>query len=494
MNRSIIISGLVLPFLFVSFLSSAADYPNILLIVSEDNGPELGCYGDPYARTPVLDRLAKTGVRFNKAFTPYSVCSPSRASFLTGLHPVVNGHLGLATHKFSLFEKWPNIFSLLRKAGYSTGLIGKLHVNPEEHFTKHLDFRAISSANFDRKSISAYAEKAGMFFSKNKKPFFLSINYPDAHFPLIAKTGGYPVKTDILTGRDVKPLPWIGCDTPRLREATANYYNCINRLDCLIGDLLGELKKAGKTENTLIIYIGDHGAQFSRGKTSVYDAGTRIPLIINWSNQISEGMVREELVCVTDILPTCLMAAGITLPSHLSGRPLQPLLLDRRVSNWRKSLQFITTGGAPVIACLQFAYRTDNFKLIITPPNQGENLSATAYLNDLNSFYIAGCKQNEIDASAHWLQQVYKIYKNPPEYELYDLKEDPNEFVNLVDDPNYNSVLSQMIKEFRKWQKNTGDPFFYDSNVRFWINEQRKARGINYKSIKNFRWGYLDKF
>ena len=83
MNRSILISGLVLPFLFVSFLSSAADYPNILLIVSEDNGPELGCYGDLYARTPVLDGLAKTGVRFNKAFTPYSVCSPSRASFLT---------------------------------------------------------------------------------------------------------------------------------------------------------------------------------------------------------------------------------------------------------------------------------------------------------------------------------------------------------------------------------------------------------------------------
>ena len=166
MNLSILISGLVLPFLFVSFLSSASDYPNILLIVSEDNGPELGCYGDPYARTPVLDGLAKSGVRFNKAFTPYSVCSPSRASFLTGLHPVVNGHLGLATHKFAFLEKWPNIFSLLRKAGYFTGLIGKLHVNPEEHFTKHLDFRAISSANFDRKSISAYTEKAGMFFFK----------------------------------------------------------------------------------------------------------------------------------------------------------------------------------------------------------------------------------------------------------------------------------------------------------------------------------------
>lgn len=494
MSRSLRNSGVVIFLLVVSFLTLGAKLPNILLIVSEDNGPELGCYGDPYARTPVLDGLARNGVRFNQAFTPYSVCSPSRASFLTGLHPVVNGHLGLATHKFAFFEEWPNIFGLLQTAGYSTGLIGKLHVNPGEYFTKFLDFQAISSANFNRRSMSSYAEKAARFFSETDKPFFLSINYPDAHFPLIPKIGGYPQKQDLFTGKDVKPLPWIGCDTPRLREATANYYNCMNRLDSLIGDLLGELEKTGKTENTLIIYIGDHGAQFSRGKTSVYDAGTRIPFIINWPNQISEGIVREELVCVTDILPTCLLAAGVTAPSHLSGRALQPLLRDERVFNWRTFLPFITTGAAPPIACLQFAYRTEKFKLIITPPNQGKNLSATAYLTDLNSFYIAGCKQHEIDASAPSIQEVYKIYKNPPEYELYDLEKDPNEFVNLAEDPEYKTIRSQLLKEFQKWQKSVDDPFFNDSNIRFWIDEQRKARGINYKGMKNFRWGYLGKF
>ena len=96
-------------FFFSLFPVLAEVRPNILLIVSEDNGPELGCYGDPYAITPVLDRLAKEGVRFNRAFTPFSVCSPSRASFLTGLHPVVNGHLGLATHKFTLFKESINV-------------------------------------------------------------------------------------------------------------------------------------------------------------------------------------------------------------------------------------------------------------------------------------------------------------------------------------------------------------------------------------------------
>ena len=84
--------------------AAQAQRPNILLIVSEDNGPELGCYGDPYARTPHLDRLAEEGVRFENAFVPYSVCSPSRACFLTGLYPHENGQIGLATHKFALYH------------------------------------------------------------------------------------------------------------------------------------------------------------------------------------------------------------------------------------------------------------------------------------------------------------------------------------------------------------------------------------------------------
>ena len=108
MKKIFLLCSMALTFLWSEQL------PNILLIVSEDNGPELGCYGDPYAKTPTLDKLAQEGVRFANAFTPFSVCSPSRASFLTGRHPVVNGHLGLATHKFALFQEFPTIFSLLK--------------------------------------------------------------------------------------------------------------------------------------------------------------------------------------------------------------------------------------------------------------------------------------------------------------------------------------------------------------------------------------------
>lgn len=176
--RGALMLGFVLGALSVCCgLSIAA--PNILLIVSEDNGPELGCYGDPYARTPHLDRLAADGVRFENAFVPYSVCSPSRACFLTGLHPHQNGQIGLATHKFAMYrEDTPNLVTLLKPAGYHTGLIGKLHVNPESAFP--FDYRAISSSNFQRQSsVAEYAASAAEFFAQAiaaDKPWFLSVN------------------------------------------------------------------------------------------------------------------------------------------------------------------------------------------------------------------------------------------------------------------------------------------------------------------------------
>lgn len=107
---------------------------NVLLIISEDNGQHLGCYGDTNVATPNIDRLAAEGVRFANASTTQSVCSPGRASIFTGLYPHQCGQIGLATHNYAQYEAFPNLFSLLKNEGYRTGLVGKLHVNPEEDF------------------------------------------------------------------------------------------------------------------------------------------------------------------------------------------------------------------------------------------------------------------------------------------------------------------------------------------------------------------------
>ena len=221
---------------------SAAERPNILLIVSEANGPELGCYGEPYVKTPVLDGLAKRGVRFEHAYVPQAGCSQSRAALLTGLYPHQNGQIGLATWKFRMYrEDTPNLIRQLKKAGYRTGLLGKLHINPENAFP--FDMKKISTANFSRKKLMNYAKEAAAFFQAAATPFFLSVNYPDAHRPFIARTGKLPATP--LTGDDVKPLAYFGLDTPQLRSDTANYYNCMSRLDSLIGSLLESLQQLG---------------------------------------------------------------------------------------------------------------------------------------------------------------------------------------------------------------------------------------------------------
>ena len=193
-NRVATILGAVLCCMLLETRSTiAAERPNILLIVSEDNGPELGCYGEPFVRTPVLDKLAAEGARFHNAYVPQAGCSQSRAAFLTGLYPHQNGQIGLTTWKFRMYrEDTPNIVRSLHDAGYRTGIIGKLHVNPASAFP--FDVKKIPSSNFSRAKLSDYAKHAEAFFRAETKPFFLSVNYPDAHRPFIRQTRGLPEK------------------------------------------------------------------------------------------------------------------------------------------------------------------------------------------------------------------------------------------------------------------------------------------------------------
>ena len=280
--------------------------PNVLLIVSEDNGPELGAYGDPFARTPVLDGLAREGVLFRNAYVPQAGCSQSRAAFLTGLYPHQNGQIGLATWKFGLFrEDTPNLVRTLKEAGYVTGIIGKLHINPEEAFP--FDFTAQPGANFRRQDMGTYAESARAFMEASDRPFFLSVNYPDAHRPFLRQVEGLPA--DPLDDRDVESLAYMGLDSPTLRRDTANYHNSMARLDTLIGHLLEALEHSGKADRTIVAYLGDHGADLLRGKRTCYEGGVRVPFIVRWPARQEPGQVREELVSTLDLAPTLIEAA-----------------------------------------------------------------------------------------------------------------------------------------------------------------------------------------
>jgi N-sulfoglucosamine sulfohydrolase len=483
--------------------------PNILFICSEDNGPELGCYGDPYASTPTLDKLAADGVRFERAFVPYSVCSPSRACFYTGMDIAQNGHLGLATHKFAMYEAYPTFYKLLKEAGYRTGLIGKLHINPKSAVDDYVDYRAIKGSNFNQagRDMKNYAAKAAAFFRADYQdadedaPFILTINYPDAHLPMHRQAHGLPEAP--LDWADVETLPWVGVSSQRLREQTANYYNCLRRLDDGVAMLLEELEDAGHDKDTLVFYIGDHGAQFSRGKTSVYEAGLRIPLIVRWPKHTKKGLVRKELASTLDIMPTMLAAAGIELPDYLTGRPLQPLLEGKNIP-WRKYIYGISTGSAPSIGYLQFSVRDERYKLISNPlkdPAMPEDLrripnrSAQAYLG-AKSHFSAGCTPEEVATAPADIREVYDRFLNPPRWELYDLQEDPNEFMNLADDPEHAGVKQRLVEALEAWQRSDviNDPLVEFENQVAFMQEHEAARSINYRGNKAFRWGYLDRF
>jgi arylsulfatase A-like enzyme len=472
--------------------NSSSKKPNVLLIVSEDNGPELGCYGDPYARTPHLNRLAREGVRFATAWVPYSVCSPSRACFLTGRYPHRNGQLGLATHKFAMYEKWPNLFSLLKSAGYRTALLGKIHVNPTSAFPLDRHWNPAASISFGKRDVRRIAEEAGKFIRAGDAPFVMSVNYPDAHYPLHRQLNGLP--TFPQTAGDVKTLPWIGADTKRLRGHVADYYNCLARLDTGIGLLLEELDNSGKADNTIVIYLGDHGAQFSRGKTSVYEAGLRVPLIVRWPGHTKAGHVSQELASSLDILPTILQATNVKPPAGLDGRALQPLLEGRFVK-WREHLFAHKMGSAAHFYYPQVAVRDARYKLIVNPLRR-LNPPAQIYTDNSGVFFIAGTRKDEVAAASPLIQKAYATYHNPPPVELYDLQTDPYEFKNLANDPKHAAAQKRLHSRLREWQRDTGDPLADPAALNRYTKEIDEAAALkpalSYRRDKNFRWRYLD--
>lgn len=465
--------------------------PNVLLITSEDNGPELGCYGDPYARTPNLDRLAATGARFQNAYITSPVCSPSRGTIFTGLYPHQNGQIGLATHKYAMYRKWPNVVGILKAAGYRTGIIGKIHVNPESAFP--CDFRAFPGSNFSMRDVRKFAAKADEFIRASDEPFFLMVNFPDAHFPLLRRAAGLPEKP--LSAEDVKTLPFVGVDSIRLREFVANYYNCLSRLDTGVGLLLDLLKKTAKDDNTLVIYLGDHGAQFSRGKATLYEGGTRVPFLLRWPGHAKAGTVRDELVSSIDILPTVLDATGLEAPGNLPGRSLLPLCRGETPA-WRQYLFTEQDGCAPFWTFPQRTVRDGRYKLIATLLDDRPDPIYSAYANQRKAFFVAGASEAEVATAPEPVRRGYATWKARRPLELYDLQADPHEWVNLAGRPELAEVQQRLLGALHAWQQRTHDPMADPAKLARFVAETDGVvrQRIHYRRSKTFRWRYLDYF
>jgi len=452
------------------------DRPNILFIVSEDNSEHLGCYGEQRVHTPHLDALAATGVRYTRAYVPYSVCSPSRAAFLTGLYTRQTGHIGLATHRFSMFRDFKTMPAYFQEAGYYTGFLGKTHINPERLVEDFVDHRAIKNFNFGKTiSIEAYADEAQTVINNaavRDKPFMLIINYADAHRSFVRKSKhGFPTQ---LVEEPIEPFPWIGSDSPHLREELRDYFNCMNRLDEGVGMVLDHLEKAGERDNTLVIYISDHGADFPRGKGSIYENGTKIPMIVNDPKSFPNPKVEHGMVSTIDILPTMLRAANIPVPEHLPGIALQDI--DSGAIPPRKYIHTFTTGSSPNLLYVQFGIRDKRYKLVYNPDRSLNLLGVSRYRN------------SKLPKDQHVQSFLY-----PPEYELFDLQEDPHEWENLADSPEHHDIKQRLLKSMQDFQSEIKDPFADPDNIATFIAEQKEYQRKPYKKT-GFRWPHLDMF
>ena len=399
--------------------------PNFILITLDDAGMQLSSYGDDTVQTPNLDGIAKEGVRFTNGYITQSSCSSSRSSMFTGLYTHQNGQIGLANRGFSMSQAFPTIPTILRQAGYRTGVIGKVHVQPSKAFswTYKSPYLKWQWGTRDVRNVAAEARK----FFDGGGPFFLKVSYLDPHETRPDQVLGIPPSNQLLTAKDITVNTWTGKPvvTTQQKQAIATYYNCIKRIDIGIGMLLDALEQSGKAGNTMVIVLGDNGGgSVQLGKADIYESGLRVPFLVRFP-QIgpAHGQVRDELISSVDILPTILDAAGVAVPQPTKsmmteGRSFVPIIRGESVPNWRRYLFAEMEYHNEHLFKPSRSVRDERYKLIRSYPplNRGVN-------NLL----------------------------------LFDLKNDRLEKTNLVANASYKSTRDRLLGELSAWQARSDD-------------------------------------
>jgi N-sulfoglucosamine sulfohydrolase len=446
-----------LRWLLVGFLLSTIPYSanaagkNVLLIVADDLGLQVGCYGDKVAKTPNLDAFAASGTRFTHAFASVASCSPSRASLLTGMPTHQSGQYGLAhaTHNFNSFKATKSIPSWLQPAGFRTGVVAKLHVLPKEVYPFDAEI-----ADGGRNPVQV-TEKAKKFIQDaGDKPFFLLVGLTDPHRAAkgFANEGKYPADVPKVKFDPKKvPVPGFLPDTPEVREDLADYYQSVVRLDDGVGRLLKMLEELKKSDDTLVIFLSDNGIPFPGAKTTLYDSGVNLPLIIRKPGG-KAGQVTSAMASWTDIAPTVLEWAGVPIPKKLPGRSLLPVLGNPDAAGWD------TVYGSHQFHEVTMYYpmrmvRTRTHKLIL-------NLASGLEYPSASDLWGSPTWQAVLSQDLKMLGQRSRgNFLNRAKEELFEVQADPLETKNLVSDPKQADVLKALREKLETWREATNDPW-----------------------------------
>ena len=420
--------------------------PNILWILSEDISPELSCYGEPLVQTPNLDRLAGQGIRFTNAFTTAPVCSASRSAMITGMFQTsigVHNHRSHRDDGYTLPEPVCLITEYFRRAGYFTANVT----------TAASGVRGSGKTDFNFKFEKAFDGK-DWNQRKPSQPFFaqlsISVTHRGGHWKNLPRQIKNPVDPD-----KVKLPPYYP-DHPVAREDWATYLDSIQVMDGYMGKILKRLDDENLADNTVVIFIGDHGRCHVRGKQWLYDGGIHIPLLVRWPDKIKAGQVCGDLVSAIDISATILKIAGIEPPEYMEGKVF---LEPGANGDWRpvNKHDYIIAARDRCdetidrIRCV----RTKQFKYIRNflpdrPYTQRNDYKERSYpvLNLMKELHSQG-KLTPV-------QELFMAPRKPIE-ELYDIKKDPYEINNLADSPQYGRTLEKMRAILQRWIEETGD-------------------------------------
>ncbi len=465
-RRIPLLLGQVLLALLCSSSATAADRPNILLLMAEDMSPRVGAFGDTVAVTPNLDALAAEGVRYTNTFTTAGVCAPSRAAHILGMHQVATGtqHMRSSTRPaggyFSVPPEEVKAYpELLRAAGYYTYTDSKL----DYQFSGTLAGSGPPSI-WDRD----WAEAQDWRRRPAGQPFFGFISFGVTHESGVFRPlGNWPQSPihfvmqvmrwwrleqpveEVVDPADVILPPYYP-DTPTVRGDVARHYNNIAHMDGEVGAVLAQLEADGLAESTIVIWTTDHGDGLPRAKRELFDSGIKVPMIIRWPEAyrpdgVAPGQVDARLISFVDLGPTLLSLAGVAVPGYMHGRDFTGAAVRNYVYASRDRIDEVPDR--------QRAVRDRQYKYVRSwhPEQPGGHAlkfrDNADMVREMRALYMAG----ELDAAQR------QWFEAPGAERLFDLGRDPWEINDVSKDTDYAAVLERMRKEMDDWQSRVGD-------------------------------------
>ncbi len=437
-------------------LADEAARPNILWVSCEDTGPEMGCYGDAYAVTPNIDRLASQGVRFTNAFSHSGVCAPTRSGIITGMYPTTIGTHGMRSN--GVPPAYVKCFTeYLRAAGYYCTNDNKTDYN----------FAAPVTAWDDNRRGAHWRNRP-----RKDQPFFAVVNITSSHESQIRQPEAQYRKLiatfepEEIHDPEKATLPPYYPDAPVVRKDWARYYDIVTGMDKTVGQVLQDLEDDGLADKTIVFFWGDHGRGLPRGKRWLYDSGIHVPLIVRWPGVIEPGTTNDEMVCFLDLAPTVLSLAGVEIPKHLQGQvilgphkapPRQYIFAARdRMDETRDTIR---------------AVRDERYKYLRNFMPEQPYAAPIAYMDEMPSMR----EWRRLNAAGKLTgPQTLFFRKTKPVEELFDTQADPHEVKDLADQPEMQETLQRMRAELDRWMHDTGDLGLIPEPV---LEEQRRPGG-----------------